>query len=90
MDLFGVDTNDRTDLAMTVPSANLLPGADLFADVVRNPAFPAAELSRLRNQALAGIAQELTNPNRLINRVVPKLINGPDYPYAKSRSVIWR
>ena len=75
---------DRSSVTLTVPSANLAPAFDLWADVVRNPAFADAEVARVRQQQLAGIAQELTNPNALAARVMPGLIYGPASPYAKS------
>ncbi|MEG3089170.1 M16 family metallopeptidase [Sphingomonas sp. PB4P5] len=75
---------DRTYVSMAAPSANLGAASDLFADVTRNPAFAPAEVARVKNQQLAGIAQELTSPGGLANRVLPKLIYGPASPYAKS------
>jgi zinc protease len=75
---------DRTTVSLTVVSANLVPALDLFADISRNPAFADAEVARVRNQQLAGIAQELTNPQGLAARVVPRLVYGPNSPYAKS------
>ncbi|MEG3123986.1 M16 family metallopeptidase [Sphingomonas sp. GB1N7] len=75
---------DRTTVSMTTPSANLGPAMDLFADVTRNPAFAPAEVARVKQQQLAGIAQELTSPGGLAGRVMPKLIYGPSSPYAKS------
>ena len=75
---------DRSTVALTVPSANLQPAMGLFADIVRNPAFADAEVARVKQQQLAGIAQELTNPNALAGRVLPRLIYGPNSPYAKS------
>ena len=75
---------DRSTVSLDVPSANLGPALALFADVVRNPAFADAEVTRVKQQQLAGIAQELTNPNALANRVVPGLVYGPASPYAKS------
>jgi predicted Zn-dependent peptidase len=76
---------DRTTVSLDVPSANLAPALDLFADIAREPAFDEAELARVKNQQLAGIAQELTNPDGLIGRAVPKLIYGADHPYAKAQ-----
>jgi len=75
---------DRTTVSLEVPSANLQPALDLFADIARNPAFADAEVARVRNQQLAGIAQELTSPSGLAGRVVPRLVYGPNSPYAKS------
>ena len=74
---------DRSVVSLTVPSANLTPAAGLFADIVRNPAFADAEVARVKQQQLAGIAQELTNPNALAQRAMPRLIYGPASPYAK-------
>ncbi|MCP3736058.1 insulinase family protein [Sphingomonas sp. RP10(2022)] len=76
---------DRTTLSLQVPSANLKPALALFADVARNPAFDEAELARVKAQTIAGIQQELTNPQGLIGRVVPRVTYGPDYPYAKAQ-----
>ena len=75
---------DRSTVSLDVPSANLSPALELFADIVRNPAFADAEVTRVKQQQLAGIAQELTNPNALAGRVVPGLVYGPASPYAKS------
>jgi zinc protease len=76
---------DRTTIGLEVPSANLQPALDLFADVVRRPALRASELERVKAQRLAGIAQELTSPEALANRVLPPLLHGPDSPYAKAQ-----
>ncbi|QNA85638.1 insulinase family protein [Sphingomonas sp. So64.6b] len=75
---------DQTFLSLSTPSANLGPALDLFADVTLNPAFAPAEVARLKNQQLAGIASELTNPGGLAGRALPKLVYGPASPYAKS------
>jgi predicted Zn-dependent peptidase len=78
-------TLDRTVLSLDVPSANLLPAVDLFADIARAPSFSEAELGRVKNQQLAGIAQELTSPQGLVQRVGPKLSFGDASPYAKAQ-----
>ena len=77
-------TSDRTTLNLEVPSANLAPAMALFADVAQHPSFADAELTRVRGQQLAQIAQELTNPGALAGRMLPKLVSGPAYPYAKA------
>ena len=76
---------DRTFLSVEAPSANAYGAFDLFADVVRHPAFAPEEVARLRTTQLAGIRQELTNPGGLAGRVLPRLIYGPS-PYAKTGS----
>ncbi|MDB5704544.1 MAG: insulinase family protein [Sphingomonas bacterium] len=75
---------DRTSLTFSAPSPNLAPALDLFADVVRNPAFAPAEVDRVKNQQLAQISAELTSPGGLASRVMPRLVYGPASPYAKS------
>jgi predicted Zn-dependent peptidase len=77
-------TNDRTVLSLNAPSPNLAPALELFSDVVRNPAFDPAEVTRLKNQQLARIAAELSDPNGLARRHLPPLIYGPASPYAKT------
>jgi zinc protease len=74
---------DRTELLLGTPSANLAGSVDLFSRIVRQPTFPEAELARVKQQQLTGIAQELTNPNGLVARIVPKLVYGAASPYAK-------
>ncbi|HWT15746.1 MAG TPA: insulinase family protein, partial [Patescibacteria group bacterium] len=54
----------------------------LFADVVRNPKFDAAEMDRVKGQWLAQIAQEKTSPNALGMRVLPPLLYGEGHAYA--------
>ncbi|MES2057771.1 MAG: pitrilysin family protein [Pseudomonadota bacterium] len=75
---------DRTYLSLSAPSPNLGAALDLFADVTLNPAFAPDEVARLKNQQLAAIASELTNPSGLAGRALPKLVYGPASPYAKS------
>ena len=80
-------SNDRTTVHLDVPSANLDPALALYADVIRNPAFPEAELARVKTQTLAGIKQELTSPQGLAGRVLPPLVYGPTSPYAKAQGL---
>lgn len=74
---------DRTYLTLGAPSANLAGAAELFADVVRHPAFAPAEIDRLRATQLTGIQAELSSPNGLSGRVLPGLLYGAANPYAK-------
>ncbi|MEG3163896.1 pitrilysin family protein [Sphingomonas sp. PB2P19] len=80
----GGSSADRSYVSFQLPSVNLAPGIDLLADVVRNPAYAEAEVARVKNQQLAQIQQELTNPQGLAGRVMPKLVYGPSSPYAKA------
>ncbi|WIH04606.1 insulinase family protein [Xanthomonas translucens pv. graminis] len=59
----------------------LAPSLALFADIVRNPAFKAEDIERVRGQRLASIAQEKTEPQSLALRTLPPLLYGPHHPY---------
>jgi len=72
---------DRTDLSLFALKANLAPSLDLFADVVRNPAFAPGEVERLRATQLADIAAQKTQPSSLASRAILPLIYGKGHPY---------
>ena len=55
----GLDSSGTTLNAL---NSNLAASLDLFADIVRNPAFRDADIARIRGQWLADIAQEKTQP----------------------------
>ena len=77
---------DRTAMTMAALTPNLAPSLDLLADIVKNPAFAPTEVERLRAQQLAGIAQELTQPQGLATRALPKVLFGDAHPYGKPLS----
>jgi predicted Zn-dependent peptidase len=77
---------DRTLFSLTSMSANLAPSLDLFADIVRNPAFAPAEIERLRARQLAAIAAELTQPTAIAQRAIAPLLYGAAHPYGKPAS----
>jgi zinc protease len=53
---------------------------DLLAEMIRQPAFPAAELERLKGEMLAGIAQAKTNPDRVAGRAFERSVYPPGHP----------
>ncbi|SEL57576.1 Predicted Zn-dependent peptidase [Sphingomonas palmae] len=75
---------DRTTLSLQVPSANLGAASQIWADVARAPAFPESEFGRVKTQQLTQIQLELTSPNGLAQRMLPRLIS-PNSPYAKAQ-----
>jgi len=79
-------TLDRSSITLTALSANLGLSLDLFADIVRRPDFAPDEVERLRNQQLAAIAAEATQPNGLAQRVFPALVFGAWHPYGRPAS----
>ena len=74
---------DRTALGLRTPSANLAAATQLWADIARDPVFSEADLSRVKTQQLTQIAQELTSPDGLAQRVLLPRINAGT-PYAKA------
>lgn len=76
-------TLDRTAVTMTAMTPALGQSLDLLADMVRNPAFAPAEIERIRQQRLALIAQEMTQPQAMGQRALPVVLFGPNHPYGK-------
>lgn len=74
-------TMDRTNVSMFALKANLAPSLDLLADVIQRPTFVPAEIERLRNQVLAGIAAENAQPRGIARRIMPSLLYGKLHPY---------
>nr|MDQ4087952.1 insulinase family protein [Pseudomonadota bacterium] len=74
---------DRTAVSLTALSPTLGASLDLLADVVRNPAFAPEEVERLRQQQLAEIASEMTQPGAIAARALPGLLFGTQHPYGK-------
>ncbi|HYD73836.1 MAG TPA: pitrilysin family protein [Candidatus Binatia bacterium] len=77
---------DRSTVQLTTLSANLGRSLDLFADVVLRPDFAPAEVERLREQQLALIAAEATQPNGLAQRALLPIIYGENHPYGRPLS----
>lgn len=72
---------DRTSFGLSALTANLAPSLELLADIVRNPAFDAKEVDRIRAQQLNAIAAELTRPSSLAARFLPEKLYGAAHPY---------
>jgi predicted Zn-dependent peptidase len=73
---------DSSSVRLDALSSQLGPSLELFADVVRNPAFREADIARIRGQWLARIAQEKTQPTGLALRTLPPLLYGQGHAYA--------
>jgi zinc protease len=74
---------DYSSVSLEALKENLDPSLALFSDIVLNPAFPQADLARLKRQALAGIQQEKAEPLSSALRVLPGLLYGRDHAYAQ-------
>ncbi|MGB5352569.1 MAG: pitrilysin family protein [Woeseia sp.] len=73
---------DSSSVSMSALKENLDASLNLYADIILNPEFPAAELERLRKQWLARIQQEKNQPLGLALRVFPALLYGDDHAYS--------
>ncbi|MEE8528392.1 MAG: pitrilysin family protein [Gammaproteobacteria bacterium] len=74
-------TLDTSSVTLSALTTNLEPSMDLFADVVRNPAFDQGEIDRLRPRWLAQIQQEKNQPVGIALRTLPPLLYGDDHAY---------
>ena len=73
---------DHCNASLNALNDQLKPSLELFTDIVRNPAFREADISRLRGQWLAGIAQEKSQPTGIALRTLPPLLYGKGHAYA--------
>jgi zinc protease len=58
-----------------------VPSVALFADIVRNPAFPAGEMEHQRVRWLAAIEREENEPVSMALRTLPPLLYGTGHAY---------
>jgi zinc protease len=72
---------DNTRVTLSALVANLRDSIDLYAEIIRNPTFPEADLERVRISALAGIAREKADPQQLALRNLPPLLYPEGHPY---------
>lgn len=54
---------------------------DLYADVILNPTFPAADFERQRQLQLAAVANEKVTPLQMALRALPPILFGADHAY---------
>ncbi|MDQ6646005.1 MAG: insulinase family protein, partial [Pseudomonadota bacterium] len=73
---------DFCNASLNALNDQLTPSLALFTDIVRHPAFRETDISRLRGQWLAGIAQEKSQPIGIALRTLPPLLYGKGNAYA--------
>ena len=74
---------DESTVTLDALSPNLAPSLALLADVVRHPAFAAADVARLKDQRRAELAEVLASPSALAARTLDPLLFGPGTPYGQ-------
>ena len=78
----GTSSNlDISSVTLSVLTDYFTAALDIYAAVIKSPSFPTVEFARLRNQQLAQIRREKSNPNQTALRVFPKLVYGPNHAY---------
>ncbi|MXO89476.1 M16 family metallopeptidase [Pontixanthobacter aquaemixtae] len=78
--VWGSADADTTSFGLDAVSPNLLASLNLLADYIRNPAFDASELERVRAQQLTRITSELNSPAQIGQRALAPILFG-DHPY---------
>lgn len=56
--------------------------SDLFKDVLLNPSFPVDELDKLKQQEIASIQYDKSQPSTLASNIARKAVFGDGHPYA--------
>jgi predicted Zn-dependent peptidase len=77
----GTANADETVFSLFALKPNLSASLGLLADYIRNPAFDAKELERVRAQQLNRLKSELNNPNAIASRLLTPVLYGADHPY---------
>jgi zinc protease len=72
---------DATSAGLDVPASRLAPALELLAEVVRRPAFPDAEITRLRDERLTDLLQAKADPRRRADEAYVSSIYAPSSPY---------
>jgi zinc protease len=68
---------------LTVLKEKVAPALELLAEVLRAPTFPVREVERLRDQRLAGLAQQLAEPRGLADERFDAFLYAPTMRYAR-------
>ncbi len=76
--------SDASGVEMQTLTRHLDKALGIFADVVLNPAFPTADLQRLRATRLAALAQRRDDANIVAGNVYASLLYGAAHPYGRS------
>ena len=79
-------SRDRTDVELSAVNPNLDASLDLMADIVKNPAFNADDIERIRVKQLTAIDREESDPLSIASNVLPPLIFGSEHPYGRGLS----
>ncbi len=73
--------------SLDVLSKDLKRGLQIFAGLIRTPAFEPARVELAKLQAIEGIRRRQDNPGSIVGREFVKLLYGADHPTARESSV---
>jgi zinc protease len=73
---------DTATVSLNTLTAKLPESLELYSDLLTAPAFPASELARLKQRAIAQIRQQKSDANGIVGRLMPSLVYGAKHPYA--------
>jgi zinc protease len=60
---------------------------EIWADVLRNPAFTEGDFKRIQAQTVQSLSQQLRDPNAIAQRVMAKQLWGDNHPYGHLVSI---
>jgi len=74
---------DATTLTLTTLTRHSDSALAIFSDVLLNPAFTEAEVSRFRGSRLTALAQRRDDANAISSVVYPAILYGTSHPYGR-------
>ncbi|MBI1359217.1 MAG: insulinase family protein [Alphaproteobacteria bacterium] len=74
---------ETSNVQVTALTPTLDQALDIFADVIRNPAYGEADFRRVQQQQEESIRQAMRNPNYMATYVMAKELWGADHPYGR-------
>ena len=73
--------------SLDVLSKDLKRGLQIFAGLIRTPAFEPAKVELAKLQSIEGIRRRQDNPGSIVGREFVKLLYGADHPTARESSI---
>lgn len=73
--------------SLDVLSKDLKRGLEIFAGLIRKPAFDPARVELAKLQAIEGIRRRQDNPGSIVSREFAKMLYGPGHPTARESSI---
>jgi len=73
---------DSSNISLSALKKNLSASVDLWADIVRNPAFRTQDIERDRSLTLAALENAKMSPNSIAGNLLSTLLYGPDHVYS--------